>query len=151
MMGISWRWLYSIGTYDTQAEGLRGSTEILRSLRRCVCKTLLPPSGKPKLLQYLCRQFPSIGGLAGRPGKRVSRATGHPVDLLALQRGNQPRPLDGVGGPVSELALIVISPCVNFSWGPRNRRAYCQAAATTDGTLHNYSYTLTFCQNMSII
>lgn len=64
---------------------------------------------------YLSRQLPGVGGLAGGPGEGVSRSAGHPVDLLALKRGHQPRPLDGVGGPVSQLPLVVVPPCVDFS------------------------------------
>lgn len=65
--------------------------------------------------QYLCGQLPSVGGLAGGPSERVSGAAGHTVDLLPLQRRHQSRPLDGVGGAVSELALVVVAPRVHFS------------------------------------
>lgn len=68
-----------------------------------------------KQVQYLCRQFPSVSGLAGGPGEGVSRTTGHPVDFLALQRSHQAWPLDGISGSVSKLALIVVAPCVHFS------------------------------------
>lgn len=88
--------------------------------------------GRCKSVWYLCRQFPSIGGLACGPGKGVSRTTGHPVDFLALQRSHQPWPLDGVSGPISKLPLIVVAPCVHFSCDKDNSKASCEAAIQLD-------------------
>lgn len=66
-------------------------------------------------VQYLSGQLPGVGGFTGGPGQSVSRATGHTVDFFTLQCSHQPRPLDGVGGPVPELSLVIVPPCVNLS------------------------------------
>lgn len=138
MMGISCRWLYSIGTWNTP----HGQSDwqhdrhlkicefalTMLLLAKCYCH-LLEHVDRDKSVRYLCRQFPSVGGLAGGPGEGVSRATGHPVDFLALQRCHQSRPLDGICGPVSKLALIVVAPCVHFSWAKHNRKAFRDTAA----------------------
>lgn len=49
-------------------------------------------------------------GLVGAPGEGVGRAAGDPVDLLSLQRNHQAGSLDGIGGAVAELALVVVAP-----------------------------------------
>ena len=84
-------------------------------VRVCVCVPVYVYVRECVASGYLGGQLASVGGLAGGPGQGVGRAAGHPVDLLALQRGHQPGPLDGVGGPVAQLALVVVAPRVHFS------------------------------------
>ena len=63
----------------------------------------------------LYRQLSSAGGLAGWPGQSVCWATGHTVDLLTLKGSYQPRPLDGICCSISQLSLIIVTPCINFT------------------------------------
>lgn len=122
MMGISCRWLYSMGTYIKPCSH---SACIWRSKRKSLyCHLLKALNSKHTTLsqllvqgwaQYLCRQFPSVGRFASGPGKRVRRTTGDLVDFLSLKSSHQPWPLDGISCPVSKLALVIITPCVHLS------------------------------------
>ncbi len=49
-------------------------------------------------------------GFVGRPGQRVGRAAGHPIDFAILEAGHQARTLDSVGRAVAQLALVIVAP-----------------------------------------
>ena len=76
----------------------------------------IPQRGRMNVLQHVVlnrhgdRQAAGGHRLVGRPGQRVGRPTGHPVDLPILEAGHQARPLDGIRRAVAQLALVIVAP-----------------------------------------
>lgn len=62
------------------------------------------------LHRYNRRHTTRRNRLACAPGDSMRRAASNAVDVLALQGDHLARPLDGSGGAIAQLALVVVPP-----------------------------------------